>query len=285
MVRVYKNNIAEFIFYSIISFGLYQIVWLYMLVKNIRAIKKDDSNCLGEMLCLMLVPFYPLYWWYSRGKFIREKFAGEGHHHARGKEKTYLVLGIFGLSLISMAIMQSDFNRSHYKSADPIRLKPVHKNLINRTLDIIGVEIFLSLLAMSLYFADFYVAYDVVFWASLTVTVVYLGWTVYCLFRFRLKIEGKKDFFKINAPIYGVLFASAIITSLFDTEPYYTFLFMPFKLFHFAALSWSFPGAGHLSRPVSALLVSVIIAIPLVLIPAVITSRRKQKVKYIESHK
>ena len=126
---------------------------------------------------------------------------------------------------------------------------------------------------------------DIVFWAALTVTLIYLGWTVFCLYRFRLYFNGKRTFFLINAPLYGVLFAAAIITSGFDTEPYYTFLFMPFKLFHFAALSWSFPGAGYMNRPVSALLISILFAIPLVFIPEVITSKRKQKVKYIESHK
>ena len=284
MVRVYKNKVAELVFYSIISFGLYQIVWLYMLVKNTRAIKKDDSNCLGEMLCLMLVPFYPLYWWYTRGKYVREKFNEHGFYF-RGNEKLCLVFAVFGLSIVPMAIMQNNFNRSHYKSADPIKLKPIHKYIINRTLDIIGVEIFLSLLAMSLYFTDFYVAYDIVFWAALVVTVIYLGWTVFCLYRFRLFFKGKETFFKVNAPLYGALFAAAIITSLFDTEPYYTFLFMPFKLFHFASLCWSFPGAGHMTRPVSAILVSVLIAIPLVLIPGFLTTKRKEKVTYIEDHK
>lgn len=94
---------------SIITCGIYGIYWMYLLVKNTRSIQKNTDNCKGEMLCLIFVPFYSLYWWYTRGEKVRQGFA-EHAYNATGGGVVYLVLVILGLSIVSMAIMQSDFN-------------------------------------------------------------------------------------------------------------------------------------------------------------------------------
>ena len=61
------------------------------------------------MLCLIFVPFYSLYWWYTRGEKVKQEFSQ--HNYAlTGNGTIYLILAIFGLSIVSMAIMQSDFN-------------------------------------------------------------------------------------------------------------------------------------------------------------------------------
>ncbi len=106
---VNRRNIAACIILSFVTFGVYQIYWLYLLVKNTRILKKDTSDCTGEMLCLLFVPFYSLYWWYTRGKTVQDGFGAYGLS-AAGSEIAYLVLGLFGLQIISMAIMQNDFN-------------------------------------------------------------------------------------------------------------------------------------------------------------------------------
>lgn len=109
MTPINKRKIGVCILLSIITLDIYTIYWEYLLVKNIRAIKKDESSCTGEMLCLIFVPFYSLFWWFTRGKIVKDKFAEHGYS-AIGNEIAYLVLGIFGLSIVSRAIMQNDFN-------------------------------------------------------------------------------------------------------------------------------------------------------------------------------
>ena len=109
MIPINKRNIATSFLLSIVTFGIYLIYWEYLLVKNTRTIKRDESSCTGEMLCLIFVPFYSLYWWFTRGKTVKDEFANRGYS-ATGNEIAYLVLGIFGLSIVSMAIMQNDFN-------------------------------------------------------------------------------------------------------------------------------------------------------------------------------
>lgn len=109
MIQINKRSIGMCILLSIITCGIYGIYWMYLLVKNTRSIQKNTDNCTGEMLCLIFVPFYSLYWWYTRGEKVRQGFA-EHDYNATGSGVVYLVLAVFGLNIISMAIMQSDFN-------------------------------------------------------------------------------------------------------------------------------------------------------------------------------
>lgn len=109
MIQINKRNIGICILLSIITFGIYGIYWTYLLVKNTRSIQKNTDSCTGEMLCLILVPFYSLYWWYTRGEKVKIEFS-EHNYNSTGNGVVYLVLAIFGLSIVSMAIMQNDFN-------------------------------------------------------------------------------------------------------------------------------------------------------------------------------
>ena len=107
--KINKRDLATSIILSVITFGGYLIYWEYLLVKNIRTIRNDSSSCVREMLCLIFVPFYSIYWLYTRGKVIRANFEKNGFVTS-GHEIAYLILGIFGLEIISFAIMQNDFN-------------------------------------------------------------------------------------------------------------------------------------------------------------------------------
>ncbi|MBQ8380448.1 MAG: F0F1 ATP synthase subunit A, partial [Clostridia bacterium] len=124
MIPINKRKIGVCILLSIITLGIYQIYWEYLLVKNTRAIKKDESSCTGEMLCLIFVPFYSLFWWFTRGKIVKDEFAKYGHS-AIGNEIAYLILEIFGLGIISMSIMQNDFNSLSSDSTQSIQLSAI----------------------------------------------------------------------------------------------------------------------------------------------------------------
>lgn len=109
MSEINKRQIVVCIILSVITVGIYEIYWMYLLVKNTRTIKNDQSSTVGEMLCLIFIPFYSLFWWYTRGQLVKDIFAEHGYS-ATGNEIVYLILGICGLGIVSMAIMQNDFN-------------------------------------------------------------------------------------------------------------------------------------------------------------------------------
>lgn len=109
MNPVNKRSVGVCILLSIFTGGIYAIYWLYLLVKNVRALKDDSSSCTGEMLCLLFVPFYAFYWWYTRGNTVK-RLLEEREYHISSTGSLYLVLSIIGLGIVAMAIMQSDFN-------------------------------------------------------------------------------------------------------------------------------------------------------------------------------
>jgi len=74
MSAINKRSIGVSILLSIFTFGIYVIYWQYLLVKNVKTIKHDTTSCAVEMLCLIFVPFYSLYWWYTRGEAVKQEF-------------------------------------------------------------------------------------------------------------------------------------------------------------------------------------------------------------------
>ena len=117
MIPISKRNIAKSILLSIVTFGIYSIYWQYLLIKNVKAVKKDDSGFAEELLCYIFVPFYCFYWWFNRGRIVKDEFASCGRS-AKGNKVVYLILGILGLEIVAMAIMQNDFNSLPSEIAD-----------------------------------------------------------------------------------------------------------------------------------------------------------------------
>ncbi len=109
-MKINKRSIVVSVLLSLFTLGIYQLYWYYLLVKSERAIELRKNSFVGELLCLYLVPFYNVYWWFTRGKIVKEKLLSAGQSNVTSNEVLFLVLGIFRLDIVSMAIMQSDFN-------------------------------------------------------------------------------------------------------------------------------------------------------------------------------
>ena len=109
MNKISKRNIALAIVLTIITGGVYAYYWQYKLIKNTRVVQGTTGSCVGEFLCFMFVPFYALYWWFTRGNSVEQILSKQGYHTS-GSGILYLILSFFGLQMVSMAIAQYDFN-------------------------------------------------------------------------------------------------------------------------------------------------------------------------------
>ena len=114
MERINRRKITTCILLSLLTLGIYYLYWKYLMVKNTRFVTKSDSRLRAETLCFLFVPIYPVYWWYTRGNRMREAFQQKGIS-ASGSGTAYLLLSIFLLELVSLAIMQNDFNNYSLK--------------------------------------------------------------------------------------------------------------------------------------------------------------------------
>lgn len=106
-----KKNIATQIILSIITCGIYGIIWFITLTDDAANASDDHSMSGGVALLLTIVTcgLYGIYWAYKMGKIM-----------AAAKEKAglsssdnsilYLVLQLFGLGIVNYCLIQSDLN-------------------------------------------------------------------------------------------------------------------------------------------------------------------------------
>ena len=105
-----EKNIAVCIILAIVTCSIYMWFWMYNMIKKIRMLANDTSDMIGEYLLLMLVPYYNVYWVYTRGKKISEEAARRGIQ-ITDNSVLYLILNLLGLQIVSYAMMQNDLNK------------------------------------------------------------------------------------------------------------------------------------------------------------------------------
>ena len=116
-VKVKKRNVAVSVILSVLTLGIYANFWAYRLIQNTYILKKKRYGAVFELLGLLFVPLYAYYWWYSRGRYVKKCFAEYGQKACFGGAG-YLMLALFGMPLVSMAIMQHDFNALPFDSVE-----------------------------------------------------------------------------------------------------------------------------------------------------------------------
>jgi hypothetical protein len=103
------KSIGLSIFLSIITLGIYGMVWNYSICKKIRLLNHESTECTGEWLCLEFIPYYGLYWVYTRSKKISSGAAARGISVA-DNSTVCLIVSIFGLGIIAFALIQNSLN-------------------------------------------------------------------------------------------------------------------------------------------------------------------------------
>ena len=105
-MQIEKRNVGTCIILSIVTCGIYAIIWAIKMLKE--AVQVKDPNDQGTVEIILGIVFAPV------GFFMAEKKLAEGCA-ARGiqhedRSVLYLVLGLFGLGIVDFAMMQSDLN-------------------------------------------------------------------------------------------------------------------------------------------------------------------------------
>ncbi len=106
-----ERNIAVSIILSIVTCGIYGIYW-YITLTDDASRANDDPNFTGVksfLLTLVTCGIYSIYWNYKIGKEMYE--ANQKHGIAADdKSVLYLILSIFGLSIITYCLVQNELN-------------------------------------------------------------------------------------------------------------------------------------------------------------------------------
>lgn len=101
-----ERNIAISVILSILTCGIYLIIWQWSLNNELKVYnKKPENSLVCFLLSLVTCGIYYIIWMYNIGKEIEE--AG-GDKNA---SMIYLILTVVGLSFVGLAMAQNEVNK------------------------------------------------------------------------------------------------------------------------------------------------------------------------------
>lgn len=109
-----QKNIAVAIILSIVTFGIYYLVWLASAANNLNEANDNPNGTSGGMVILLSIVtcgIYGYYWFYKAGEQINDAKSRRGLPADSSAGVLYLILSFFGLSIVALALLQSELNR------------------------------------------------------------------------------------------------------------------------------------------------------------------------------
>ena len=111
---VTNRSIATCIILSLVTCGIYGIIWYINLVNDVNTVCQDEKSSQSGgvvfLLTLITCGIYGWIWFYNAGKRMNE--AGNKYNmNIADNSVMYLILTIVGLGIIDYCILQSDLNK------------------------------------------------------------------------------------------------------------------------------------------------------------------------------
>lgn len=109
----FERSIATSLILTFVTCGVYLIIWIYSIGKDIRDyLGRDDPNP-GMDIILMIVTcgIWGIYLMYKYPTLINEMLHRRGLPVNENLPLTSLLLGVFGLSFVSVLMMQTELNK------------------------------------------------------------------------------------------------------------------------------------------------------------------------------
>lgn len=108
---IQERNIATNIILSIVTCGIYGLVWFITLTDDAAKASEDVSMSGGIAVLLSIITcgIYGYYWAYKMGKLTYQAKA-KRDMASNDNSVLYLILQIFGLGIVNYCLIQSDLN-------------------------------------------------------------------------------------------------------------------------------------------------------------------------------
>lgn len=108
-----ERNIVTCVILSIVTLGIYAIIWMIYLHDDSSRLSNEQNAQSGGMVVLLTIVtcgIYGIYWMYKRGEIVDNYYASKGTVKPNNAV-VYLLLTLFGLSIVSFALLQSELNK------------------------------------------------------------------------------------------------------------------------------------------------------------------------------
>lgn len=113
MRSVQNRNVAMQIILTLVTCGIYGIVWFILMVDDVNTVSRKEGAMSGVMVLLLSIitcGIYGLIWYYQAGQVIDQARSERGELPG-SSGILYLILALFGLSICSMALIQNELNK------------------------------------------------------------------------------------------------------------------------------------------------------------------------------
>lgn len=120
---VKERSPVAVILFSILTCGIYGLYWIYATSQDLQSLDNNhDSTSPGLelVLCIITCGLYTFFWYYKYAKVIYGLQLQKNIQPADDNGILYIILAVFGLSIISVAIMQSSINKTIMYHAETV---------------------------------------------------------------------------------------------------------------------------------------------------------------------
>ncbi len=110
---IYSKNLGTCILLSIITCGIYGIVWFINMVNDLNTASQTPNDSNGTtvfLLGLVTCGIYQWYWLYKAGEKVNAINRMKGLPHDSSLSILYLALAFFGLGIVANCLIQSKLN-------------------------------------------------------------------------------------------------------------------------------------------------------------------------------
>lgn len=108
-----QKNVATCILLTIITCGIYGLIWFVSIVDDLNAAAEESADTSGIIVLLLSIVtcnIYALYWFYKAGNKLNKAKTLRGLPTDGNIGVVYLLLSLFGLSIVNYCLIQSDLN-------------------------------------------------------------------------------------------------------------------------------------------------------------------------------
>ncbi len=108
-----KRNPIVVLLLSIVTCGIYALYLIYTISKEVSDFRGDKSIDPGMelLLCIITCGLYEIYWYYKYGRLVFDMQKKVGVPNPTDISIVLLLLPIFGFSVISLLLLQTELNR------------------------------------------------------------------------------------------------------------------------------------------------------------------------------
>lgn len=112
-----KREIALYVILTIVTCGIFGFIWLAFLANDLKELSNEQDKMGGGLVVLLSIVTCGIFmyvWFYQAGKSVEKARYMRNMSTDSATGIIYLVLAFFGLSIVSMGLIQNEINNMLY---------------------------------------------------------------------------------------------------------------------------------------------------------------------------